>query len=76
MRKSISLARAYSVHPIFTAAIVLAMAFTISCDAAGNPSALVGRWIGVSGEDKDAVMDLLSDGTGIFTKNSQGLKAH
>jgi uncharacterized protein (TIGR02145 family) len=49
------------------AALGLALAFTLSCDAAGNPSALVGRWVGVSGEDKGAVMELLSDGTGIVT---------
>jgi len=56
------------------ASLWLAIIFTISCDAAGNPSALVGRWIGVSGGDKGAVMDLLSDGTGIFTEeDSKGL---
>jgi uncharacterized protein (TIGR02145 family) len=49
------------------AALGLAIAFTTSCDAAGNPSALVGRWIEVSGETKGAVMELLSDGTGIVT---------
>jgi uncharacterized protein (TIGR02145 family) len=45
---------------------------TISCDNANNPSALVGRWIGVSGEDKNAVMELLGDGTGIVTRVIRG----
>jgi len=57
-----------------TSTIAVALALTIGCDAAGNPSALVGRWIGVYGDDKGAVMDLLSDGTGIFTEeDSKGL---
>jgi uncharacterized protein (TIGR02145 family) len=55
------------------ATLWLAIAFTTSCDSAGNPSALVGRWVGVSGNDKDAVMELLSDGTGIVTRGSVGL---
>jgi len=54
------------------ASLWLAMVFTIFCDAAGNPSALVGRWIGVSGDDKSVVMELLSDGTGIITRGSEG----
>jgi len=54
-----------------TAITGIAIIFTTSCDAAGNPSALVGRWIGVSGDqDKGVIMELLSDGTGIATKNS------
>jgi uncharacterized protein (TIGR02145 family) len=51
------------------ATLGFALIFTVSsCDAANNPSALVGRWVGVSGEEKDDVMELLSDGTGILTK--------
>jgi len=56
-----------------TAGFALAMIFTISCNATGNPSALVGRWIGVSGDEKGLVVELLSDGTGIYTKNSVGV---
>jgi uncharacterized protein (TIGR02145 family) len=52
--------------------IALLLSIT-SCDAANNPSALAGRWVGVSGEDRDAMMELLSDGTGIITgKGSKG----
>jgi uncharacterized protein (TIGR02145 family) len=51
---------------LLAATLGLALAFTLSCDTA-NPSALVGRWIEVSGETKGAVMELLSDGTGIVT---------
>jgi uncharacterized protein (TIGR02145 family) len=55
------------VRIILAAILWLALAFTLSCDAA-NPSALVGRWVGVSGDDKGDVMELLSDGTGIAGK--------
>jgi len=48
----------------------LAMMLTISCDAASNPSAFVGRWIGVSDLDKGAIMEFLSDGTGIVAGRS------
>ncbi|GBU23912.1 hypothetical protein R83H12_00531 [Fibrobacteria bacterium R8-3-H12] len=34
-----------------------------SCDSANNPSILVGRWV----EEYGNIMELLSDGTGIFT---------
>jgi len=47
------------------AAFVAAQLSIVSCDAAGNPSALVGRWVGISGPSKGTVMELLSDGTGI-----------
>jgi uncharacterized protein (TIGR02145 family) len=51
------------------AALGFALIFTVSSfAAANNPSALVGRWVGVSGEEKDNVMELLNDGTGILTK--------
>jgi len=53
--------------------LVFVLALTFSCDSSGNPSALVGRWIGVSGAEKDIVLELLSDGTGIITKRSKGL---
>jgi len=41
----------------------------MSCDVIGN--SLAGRWVGVSGKNKDTVMELLSDGTGIFTEAPQ-----
>jgi len=53
---------------VFTA-FIAALFSIISCDGGHNPSALVGRWICVSGEGKDTfVMELLSDGSGIFTE--------
>jgi len=53
---------------------VIAMLLSIvPCGAASNPSALVGRWVGVSGDEKGVVMELLSDGTGIATVNSVGV---
>jgi len=55
------------------ATIWLTLIFTISCYAANNPSALVGRWVGVSGDEKGVVVELLSDGTGIVTQNSVGV---
>ncbi len=61
-------------YKISTAALALAITFTLSCDSASNPSALVGKWIGVSGEnDRGNVAELLSDGTGILTIGSNGL---
>jgi len=54
-----------------TAILWLVLVFTISCDELGNPSALAGRWQLVSSSDKDVIMELLSDGTGIFTENSK-----
>jgi len=59
-------------------AVIAAQLFTTSCDSAGNPSALVGRWVCVFGaygkaDDNGDIMDLLSDGTGIYTKGSRGL---
>jgi uncharacterized protein (TIGR02145 family) len=58
---------------IFGVAVIALLLSMVSCDSASNPSALVGRWVGVSGEDKDGVMELLSDGTGIATRNSVGI---
>jgi len=55
------------------AAILIALTFTFSCDSTSNPSALVGRWIEVFGENKGDVLELLSDGTGILTKDSEGI---
>jgi len=59
----------------FKMAIVMTLLLFMAapCDAASNPSALVGRWVGVSGEEKGIVMELLSDGTGIATQNSIGV---
>jgi len=50
----------------------LAMIFTISCDSAGNPSALVGHWLHESGstKDKPGDMELFKDGTGVCDGNS------
>ena len=45
----------------------------MSCDAAGNTAVLVGRWVQVAGDDKDVVIDLLRDGTGVVTKGSKGV---
>jgi len=43
------------------------------CDAARNPSNLVGRWVEVSKNYLfPQTMELLSDGTGIITKGSKG----
>jgi uncharacterized protein (TIGR02145 family) len=64
-----------------TAILWIAITFTLSCDKAetaakakyagvnnvNNPSALVGKWVGISGSHKDIVMELLGDGTGIFS---------
>jgi len=38
--------------------------FMAPCYAAGKKSALEGKWVGVSGDKKNFVMELLSDGTG------------
>jgi len=58
---------------VFTAFIAVLLSI-ISCDATGNPSALIGRWICVSCKDndvkKDVIVELLSDGTGIITQGS------
>jgi len=45
--------------------------FVVSCDDIGNPSALAGRWQLVSTSGKDVAMELLGDGTGIFTEASK-----
>jgi len=60
---------------IFGTAFIALLLSVVSCDAANNPSALVGRWVAVSGDDKDKgfSLELLSDGTGILTKGSQGV---
>jgi hypothetical protein len=50
----------------FTAILALALAFTISsCDAANNPSALVGHWLGGGTDKKPGDMELFKDGTGV-----------
>jgi len=60
---------------IFGTAFIALLLSVVSCDAASNPSALVGRWVGVSGNmisgnsDKDIVIELLSDGTGVQGRN-------
>jgi len=54
--------RLKSILGLATIALLLSME---ACDAANNPSALVGRWVVVSGDGKGDVMELLSDGTGI-----------
>jgi len=46
------------------------IAVLMSCDDTNSQSALVGRWIGVSGNDKDGVMNLLSNGTGVLAENA------
>jgi uncharacterized protein (TIGR02145 family) len=45
---------------IFSATIIAVLLSVVSCDAANNPSALVGRWVG-----KDMDMELFKDGTGV-----------
>ncbi|MDR2583169.1 MAG: hypothetical protein LBC75_06790 [Fibromonadaceae bacterium] len=60
-------------NSIFVTAFIAMLLLVVPCDAASNPSALVGRWVGVSGDDKGVVMELLSDGTGITTRNSIGV---
>jgi uncharacterized protein (TIGR02145 family) len=57
---------------IFGVAVIALLLPMVSCDAAGNPSALVGRWVEVSAKDGE-IMDLLSDGTGVVTKGSKGV---
>jgi len=56
---------------VFTAVIALLLPL-MSCDFGGS-SALVGRWLCVSGEEKGVIAELLSDGTGIVTKGSVGV---
>jgi uncharacterized protein (TIGR02145 family) len=56
---------------IFGVAVIAVLLSVISCDSA-NPSSLVGRWVGVSGDSKGDVVDLLSDGTGVLNKGSKG----
>jgi len=58
----------------FGVAAIAVLLLTASCDAA-NPSALVGRWVAVSGEDidKSISLELLSDGTGVLTQKPQGV---
>jgi len=76
MRKSISKAKTENPQSIAKIALVAFIALLlpiIPCEAASNPSALLGRWVGVSGEEKDFVIELLSDGTGIATKGSVGV---
>jgi len=48
--------------------------FMAPCNAAGNQSALEGKWVGVYGDKKDVVMELLSDGTGTLSKGSEKVK--
>jgi len=50
---------------IFGVAFIALLLPAVSCDAANNPSALVGQWVGVSGVNKGEVWELLKDGTGI-----------
>ena len=58
---------------IFGTAFIAVLLFVVSCDAANNPSALVGRWVGVSaGKDEGVVLELLSDGTGVVSKDTKG----
>jgi len=58
---------------ILGVAVIATQLFIMSCDSAGNPSALVGRWLEVAGETEGEVLELLSDGTGIVTQNSKGV---
>jgi len=57
---------------VFSVAVIAVLLLVVPCDAA-NPSALVGRWVAVSGKDRGDIMDLLSDGTGVLTKGSKGV---
>ncbi|MDR2584116.1 MAG: fibrobacter succinogenes major paralogous domain-containing protein [Fibromonadaceae bacterium] len=71
---------------IFGTAFIAVLLSVVSCDAANNPSALAGRWVGVSGNmiseriycvrcggiaEYDVVMELLSDGTGAINLKRQ-----
>jgi len=57
---------------VFGTAFIALLLLTMSCDAANNPSALVGRWVAVSGPDAvwNVRLELLSDGTGIHAGNA------
>jgi len=61
---------------VFTAVVALLLPIMF-CYAAGNPSALVGRWVLTSDDEncvnKDCTMEFLSDGTGIVTMGSKGI---
>jgi len=59
---------------IFSVVFITVLLHTVSCDAANNPSAFVGRWVNV-GVNNGIVMEFLSDGTGIITdiKGSGGV---
>jgi len=50
---------------VLVASFWLAMIFTIPCEAANNPPALVGHWLYLSGIKKDD-MELFKDGTGLY----------
>jgi len=54
---------------IFDVAFIVVLLHTVPCDATSSPSALVGRWVEVYGK-KDDIIELLSDGTGIFNRNA------
>ncbi|MDR2583349.1 MAG: fibrobacter succinogenes major paralogous domain-containing protein [Fibromonadaceae bacterium] len=55
---------------IFGIAVIAVLLPIMSCDGAKNPAELLGKWVGVSGDDKDGVMEFLSDGTGTITRDS------
>jgi len=59
---------------ILGSAAIGVLLFMTPCDAAGNQPALEGKWVGVYGDKKDVIMELLSDGTGTFSKSSEKVK--
>jgi len=60
-----------SISKIAFTAFIAVMFPIMSCNDIGDSSALAGRWQLVSSSDKEVVMDLSNDGTGIFTEDSK-----